>query len=222
MSDPIVRGASKAASAAAEPPPEPPGMRVGSHGLRVTPYAECSVVEPIANSSMFVLPSTTRPAACSSRTTVASYGGTQPCSIRDPAVVGRPFVVSTSLTPMGTPASGPRSAPAARSASICRARARAPSWSTCRKAWTPESLGPDVGPSTASMRSRWARVTSSAETTLLRRPSARRVASHWTSSLTLTPPPPGSSGRGSDRPRPRERPRAPPPRSGPAGRRPVG
>ena len=37
-------GTSPAATAAAEPPLEPPGPRVGSHGLRVAPYACGSVV----------------------------------------------------------------------------------------------------------------------------------------------------------------------------------
>src|SRR5881409_1333131 len=56
VSEPTASGAMKAATAAAEPPPEPPGMRSRSHGLRVGPYAECSVEDPIANSSMLVLP----------------------------------------------------------------------------------------------------------------------------------------------------------------------
>ena len=76
VSEPSAHGASPAATAAAEPPPEPPGTRVGSHGLRVGPYAEFSVDEPIANSSVFVLPSTRRPCALQRSTTVASYTGT--------------------------------------------------------------------------------------------------------------------------------------------------
>src|SRR5690349_25084144 len=78
VSVPRASGAMKAATAAAEPPPEPPGIRSRSHGLRVGPYAECSVEEPIANSSMLVLPRIGRPASLSLRTTVASYGGIQP------------------------------------------------------------------------------------------------------------------------------------------------
>src|SRR5215208_7633869 len=99
----MAKGASKEATAAAEPPPDPPGIRVWSHGLRVGPYAECSVEEPIANSSMLVLPRIGRPAALSRATTVASYGGTQPSRIRDPQVVGSPSVTRTSLTAIGTP-----------------------------------------------------------------------------------------------------------------------
>ena len=43
---------------------------------------------------------------CSRATTVASYGGTQPSRILEPQVVGRPSVARTSLTAIGTPASG--------------------------------------------------------------------------------------------------------------------
>ena len=53
-----------------EPPRPPPnrrwsrpGTRSVAHGFAVGPYAECSVEEPIANSSMFVLPRITAPAA---------------------------------------------------------------------------------------------------------------------------------------------------------------
>src|SRR3954453_21236775 len=95
VSVPSAIGASNDATAAAEPPPEPPGIRVRSHGLCVTPYAECSVDEPIANSSMLVLPRIGRPAARTLATTVASYGGTQPSRIFDPDLVGNPWVAST-------------------------------------------------------------------------------------------------------------------------------
>ena len=76
MSEPSAQGASPPATAAAEPPPEPPGTRVGSHGFRDGPNAEFSVEEPIANSSVFVLPSVTRPASLHRRATVESYRGT--------------------------------------------------------------------------------------------------------------------------------------------------
>src|SRR2546429_86297 len=54
VSVPIASGAWNEASAAAEPPPEPPGMRGGSHGLPVGPYALFSVEDPLANSSSVV------------------------------------------------------------------------------------------------------------------------------------------------------------------------
>jgi hypothetical protein len=62
-----------AATAAADPPLEPPGTRDKSHGLCVTFTLEFSVEEPIANSSMFVLPNGIAPAAFNRWTTVASY-----------------------------------------------------------------------------------------------------------------------------------------------------
>src|SRR5690349_9682055 len=81
VSVPVDSGASYAATAAEEPPEEPPGMRDRSHGLRVTPYAEFSVEEPIANSSRLVLPRITSPDSRRRRVTVASYGGRQPSRI---------------------------------------------------------------------------------------------------------------------------------------------
>ncbi len=157
VSVPIDSGASKAASAAAEPPPEPPGMRAVSHGLRVGPYAEYSVDEPMANSSMFVLPRIVIPAARSRAVTVASYGGRQPSRIFDPQVVGMSIVVKTSLSASGTPASGDAGGvPASSAASTRAADCSADSAATCRKACTV--------PSTAAIRSRWACATSTAET----------------------------------------------------------
>src|SRR3954447_6899419 len=106
-SDRRAPAANPAATAAALPPLEPPGTRDGSHGLRVGPNAEFSVEEPIANSSRFVLPTTTAPAARRRSTTVASYGGRQPSRILEPQVVGSPRVHMLSLSATGTPASGP-------------------------------------------------------------------------------------------------------------------
>src|SRR5215211_925676 len=93
--------ASRAATAAAEPPLEPPGTRVGSHGLRDGPNAEFSVEEPIANSSVFVLPSSDRPASLQRAATVESNTGTYPARIFDPAVVSTPFVEITSFSAIG-------------------------------------------------------------------------------------------------------------------------
>src|SRR5215472_6573594 len=156
VSMPSASGASYAATAAAEPPDEPPGTLVVSHGLRDVPYPEFSVDEPIANSSMFVLPISTAPAFRSRLVIVDSYGGCQPSRMRDPQVVGMPTVVNRSLTATGTPASGPSGSPAARLRSISRACASASSPATCRNARTL--------PSTDPIRSRWAAVTSAAET----------------------------------------------------------
>ena len=75
VSEPSAHGARPAATAAAEPPEEPPGTRSGSHGFLVGPYAEFSVDEPMANSSMFVLPIVRRPRALQRSATVESKTG---------------------------------------------------------------------------------------------------------------------------------------------------
>src|SRR5919199_2259168 len=96
--------------------------------------------------------------------------------IRLPQVVGRPLVAITSLTAIGTPASGPSRSPRARAASTRSASASACSSATYRKAWTPSPTARPVSsrcPSTAAMRSRCARVTSTAETS----PAARAAPS---------------------------------------------
>src|SRR5438067_7463753 len=74
VSEPRPAGTMRAATAAADPPLDPPGTRVVSHGLRVGPTDECSVDEPIANSSRFVLPMIDAPRARSRAAAVASYG----------------------------------------------------------------------------------------------------------------------------------------------------
>ena len=155
---------------------------------------------------MLVLPRIAGPAARSLRTTVASYGGTQPSRIREPQVVGSPAVASTSLIASGTPASGEAARPAARRSSDgARPAASAPSASTCRKACT--------SPSTAAMRSRWAWVTST-RGGLTRRPvrrparrgRLRRSSAHCSS--------PGSAAPRTLVLAPAGRPRAPAPGSG--------
>ena len=132
----MARGDSNEATAAADPPDDPPGVRVKSHGLNVGPYPEFSVDEPIANSSILVLPIMTTPALFSLLTTVESYGGSHPCKIFEPAVVGTPFCARTSLSASGIPAIGESFSPFARRASTSFACASAPSESTCKKAFT--------------------------------------------------------------------------------------
>src|SRR6185295_19893702 len=67
VSVPVAPGASRAATAAAEPPDDPPGVSATllpslRHGLITGPQALVSFDEPIANSSMFSLPSIPAPA----------------------------------------------------------------------------------------------------------------------------------------------------------------
>lgn len=125
-----------------------------SQGLPVGPYALFSVEDPMANSSMLVLPRMTTSASFNRLVRVASYGGIHPSRIFEPTVVGIPTVVKMSLSASGTPASGPSFSPLAFFSSTARAWARAPSRSTCRKACTFSS--------TASIRARWASVTCTA------------------------------------------------------------
>src|SRR2546430_4358379 len=75
VSVPRAQTASPAATAAALPPLEPPGTRVGSHGLCTGPNAEFSLDEPIANSSQFVLPTRTAPSPDRRAPAPPSYGG---------------------------------------------------------------------------------------------------------------------------------------------------
>src|SRR5205809_6544290 len=84
VSDPSPAGTAPAATSAAEPPDEPPGTRVLSKGWTARPYAECSVEDPIPNSSQFVLPAISAPAALSFATAAASYGGRWPARVCDP------------------------------------------------------------------------------------------------------------------------------------------
>src|SRR3954465_14865660 len=117
VSVPSAHGAVPAATAAALPPLEPPGTRLRAPRLGTGPKAEFSFDEPIANSSWFVLPSSGEPASASLRTTVAVYGGREPSRIFEPACDGTPSVQKRSLTPSGTPPSGPAPSPFAAPAS---------------------------------------------------------------------------------------------------------
>src|SRR5213075_2603317 len=117
VSEPSAIGTTPAATAAADPPDDPPGTSSGATGFFVTPNALYSVDEPIANSSRFVLPTMTAPAAASRSMAVALYGGSQPSRMREEQVVGTPRVQRLSLSAIGTPASGPGSPPAATVAS---------------------------------------------------------------------------------------------------------
>src|SRR5919202_5372885 len=76
VSVPSAHVTSPDATAAADPPDDPPGTVSRSHGLCTGPNAEFSLEEPIANSSQFVLPTSTAPAARRRAQGVQSYGGT--------------------------------------------------------------------------------------------------------------------------------------------------
>src|SRR5688572_6516471 len=103
VSEPRAIGAMHAATAAALPPEEPPAVRVGSQGLRVGPKAEFSVDEPIANSSMLVVPIGTAPASRRRATAVEVYGARQCSRIRDPHETSAPAWHRLALIATGTP-----------------------------------------------------------------------------------------------------------------------
>jgi hypothetical protein len=65
VSVPRAKNISPAATPADDPPDEPPGTVDSFQGLRTAPKALFSLLEPIANSSQFVLPRSTAPAPLS-------------------------------------------------------------------------------------------------------------------------------------------------------------
>src|SRR5688500_6883269 len=72
VSEPSAARTTPEATATADPPELPPGTRAVSHGFLAAPNAELSFDEPIANSSMFVFPTTIAPASFRRRIAVAS------------------------------------------------------------------------------------------------------------------------------------------------------
>lgn len=102
----------KLAATHAAPPPElPPGTTsfpsLSFHGLIAGPNALNVFPEPIANSSMFVLPTSTAPASRNFLKMVASIGATKLLKILEPAVVRIPLVQYKSLIEMGMPSKSP-------------------------------------------------------------------------------------------------------------------
>ena len=109
VSVPVAAGTMRAATAAAEPPEEPPGTRLFAHGFLTGPKCELSLEEPMANSSMFVLPVTTAPARSSSLDHVSVVRAPYFSSMREPQVVRKSRVHRMSLCAIGIPVIGPAS-----------------------------------------------------------------------------------------------------------------
>ena len=127
-------------------------MRSSAYGFRhcpprpLQPLEEC-VERKFAHSDRFVLPRITAPASRSRLTAWASAAGRAPSSASEPAVVSmRSAVPMLSLMRTGIPCSGPRTFPAARSASSFAAMSRASGLTSS----TARSDGPCV--SSASIR----------------------------------------------------------------------
>ncbi len=74
VSVPVAKNACPPATAAEDPPELPPGTSRSFHGLRTGPYALFSLLDPMANSSQFVLPSSTAPASASRSSALEAYG----------------------------------------------------------------------------------------------------------------------------------------------------
>ena len=208
VSLPRLAAENPAATAAALPPLDPPGTREVSSGLRVGPNAEFSVLEPIANSSRFVLPTITAPAAASRVTTVASYGGFQPSRILDEHVVGTPRVHMLSFSAIGTPASAPTGRPLDTDSSMACAVARADSSVTRLNAW--------ISPSRSPIRARCSSSTLVADIAPVETWVAMSTA---VLKATTTPGTRSSAALGSGRPPRQVRPRAPHHGRVPAARR---
>src|SRR5579862_7064747 len=104
VSVPIPSGTAPEPTVLALPPDEPPGTVSGFHGLRVGKKAEFSHDDPIANSSMFVLPTMTAPAASSRAATVDEYGAMKFERMREPQVVRVPSRQNRSFSAVGMPA----------------------------------------------------------------------------------------------------------------------
>jgi hypothetical protein len=123
----MAMGARPAATATPEPLEEPPGVRctVASHGFRGVPMWVLVPQLPIANSTVWVLPSTIIPAAIARSARVAVAGETRLAQTFEPPVVTRPSRSTRSFSAIGTPWSGPMRCPEriARSAPSAARRA---------------------------------------------------------------------------------------------------
>src|SRR5437764_12746979 len=87
----VQNGTMPEATAAADPPLDPPGVRAGSHGLRVVPQALVWVKAVTPNSGAAVLPTGTAPAARSrAPCTESSSTGPRPLPTRDACDAGLP------------------------------------------------------------------------------------------------------------------------------------
>ena len=117
-------------------------------------------MEPIANSSIFVLPTITAPAASNFSTAVAVNVGTKLLNILEEQVVNIPLIHILSLMATGTPANGPVSVPSSINLCTSSALANAPSRSIVTNAL--------ISLSFASKLSRYAVVASTTDISLFR------------------------------------------------------
>ena len=140
-----------AATAEAVPPDEPPAEKSPFQGLRMSPKVSLRPVMSAANSAILFLPRNTAPAARSATTTAASVSALAAYALeRDPAVVRTSATSNRSFTEIGMPCSGPRSVPAANSASSDvawrSASSAVTSMKACRSGREPRSVPGEMSP----------------------------------------------------------------------------
>src|ERR1700736_3098533 len=109
---PIVAGIMLAPTAAGEPEDEPPGGRLGSHGLVVGPGGEPP------SSAVTVLARMSAPAWRSAQTPALSRLGKFPVIAAQPISVGMSLVSSRSFMPTGMPSIGDKSLAAFQRAAL--------------------------------------------------------------------------------------------------------
>ncbi len=105
-SEPSAMESEPQASPTAAPPLDPPALRVGSHGLRVSPRTGLKVWEPFPNSGVLVLPTGTTPHRRRWAIRGASSDGTRSSKTNDPRVVRTPAVSTRSLKAVTRPRRG--------------------------------------------------------------------------------------------------------------------
>ena len=176
-SEPTPSGVIPVASAAASPPLDPPGVRAGSHGLRVGPWRALSVCQRSPRSGALVRANGIAPTARRFATEGASCGAVISASATTPCVVGEPARSMDSFTVNGTPWNGLVASPRATTASASSAADNASSTSVSVTALTSGF--------TASMRARCASTTSRLDATRSRMdvPSSKAPSSQ--SSLSV-------------------------------------
>ena len=125
---PTLSGPSPAATAAAVPPDDPPGVFVGSHGLRVMPGERRSWSPPCSRTraSSSCRSGRRRPRAVGpspARRRPTAWSGS---TVWLPRRVGQPFVRTRSLIEVGTPSSGPTGSPRCQRTSLAARGGHAP------------------------------------------------------------------------------------------------
>ena len=91
------------ATATAGPPEDPPGVRLGSAGLRVGPWSGVVVTPLQANSEQVPMPRITAPARRRRATACASSGGRKSSNRREPWVVRLRYAYADTLEAAGRP-----------------------------------------------------------------------------------------------------------------------